>query len=389
VRPNDPVDRIAVIAAALPLFIVGLGGNYEAPDPLHFAALTAGIAGIAGALAHRRWAGFLILGTVLALGVYLRAMVGDNRASDVMLTTNEALTTLFGGSNPYAHVYAMTNPPGGLLGYPPGELAFYAVAHALGANVFRVDMLAGILGLCLIAALAPLIGNGLAALAIGTVAVAVDVIFHSSDGSNDTAASFLVLLGLVALAWSLASRGRVSRTLWWTSAIAFGWVIAFKEYALPIAVFIALFLWRADPRRAGRWIAVVAATIAAFVLPFLAWNPVALVSNVGGALLVHHNIWGRNLWHDALSYVPGAGDAIAPLIPAIMVLALAGASVAFWRYPAPSLGAAFLQGCALVAIIFVFARWTTSVYYVFLTPLAMAGVALTLGTERSLRTPPP
>jgi hypothetical protein len=382
VRPHDPVDRIAVIAAALPLFVVGPGGNYEVPDPLHFAALAAGIAAIAGALARRRWAGPLVLATVLALGIYLRANAGDNRASDVMLTTNEALATLFGGGNPYAHVYAMTNPPGGLFGYPPGELAFYGLAHVLGASVFRVDAIAGILGLCLIAMLAPLIGSGLAALAIGSVAVAVDVIFHSSDGSNDTAASFIALLGLVALAWSLASRGRVSKSLWWASAIAFGWVVAFKEYAIPIAVFVGLFLWRADAPRARRWIAVAAATIGAFVLPFLLWNPVAFVSNVGGALLVHHNVWGRNVWHDALSYVPAALDALAPFIPAIMLLAFAAAAVAFWRRPAAGLGTAFLQGCALVAIVFVFARWTTSVYYTFLTPLAMAGVVLALGDER-------
>ena len=387
----DPVDRVALIAAALPLLIVGMGGNYEQPDAVHFVALIAGGAGIAGAIARKGWAGPVVLLAVLALAVYMRLLAGDNRASDVMLTTNEALGVLASGNNPYAHLYAMTNPPGGPLGYPPGELAFYGLAHVLGANVFRVDMLAGILGLGLIASLAPLVGDGLAALAIGTLAVAVDIIFHSTDGSNDTAASFLVLIGIVSLAWSLASRGRIAQMLWWTSAVAFGWVVAFKEYALPIAIFVALFLWRADARRARGWIAVAAATLALFVLPFLAWDPVAFVSNVGGALLVHQNIWGRNLWHDDLGYLPVAASAIAPEIPVITLFVFALASVAFWRRPAPSLGAAFLQGCALVALIFVLARWTTSVYYVFLAPLALAGVALTLGAERaaSPATPPP
>jgi len=384
----DPVDRTALIAAALPLLIAGMGGNYEQPDIVHFAALIAGIAGLAGAIAHRRWAGLVILIAALGLGVYLRTLAGDNRASDVMLTTNEALGVLAGGNNPYTHAYAMTNPPGGLFGYPPGELAFYGLAHLLGANVFRVDMLAGILGLGLIASLAPLVGDGLAALAIAALAPAVDIIFHSTDGSNDTAASFLVLLGIVALAWSFATRGRLAQALWWTSAIAFGWVIAFKEYALPIAFFVALFLWRADAQRARGWIAVAAATAALFVLPFLAWNPPAFVANVGGALLVHQNVWGRNLWHDDLGFVPVIAEAIAPLIPAITLLAFAGTAVALWRRPAASLGAAFLQGCALVTVVFVLARWTTSVYYVFLAPLAMAGIALTLGAERRLRTPP-
>ncbi|MGA2392632.1 MAG: hypothetical protein ABSH03_04660 [Candidatus Lustribacter sp.] len=190
-----------------------------------------------------------------------------------MLTTNEALGVLGSGHNPYTHVYALTNPPGGLFGYPPGEIAFYGLAHLLGANVFRVDMLAGVLGLGLLASLAPLIGDGLAALALSPLAAAVDVVFHSTDGSNDTAASFLTLAG------------------------------------------------------------------------------------------------------------------IAPLIPALTLFAFGGAAVALWRRPAPSLGAAFLGGCALVALIFVVARWTSSVYYIFLTPLVMAGVTFTLAGEREGQTP--
>ncbi|HEV8020473.1 MAG TPA: hypothetical protein VGP41_04360 [Candidatus Lustribacter sp.] len=380
-RP-DPIDRIASIAAGLPLLIVGSGGNYEVPDPVHFIVLIAGFTGLAGALLNKRWAGLVILLTVLALGVYSRALAGDNRASDVMLATNEALSTLASGQNPYAHVYAYTNPPGSLFGYPPGELAFYGLAWLLHANILRVDMIAGIVGLGVIASLSPLVGDGLAALAVGTVAVSVDVIFHSTDGSNDTAASLLVLIGIVTLAWSFAtSDARTRQTLWWTSAVAFGWVVAFKEYALPIAVFVALFLWRADARRARGWIAAAVGTVAVFVLPFLVWNPVAFVSNVGGALLTHHNIWGRNLWHDILILEPGE-IAIAPLIPALALFAFAGAVVWLWRRPAANLGAAFLQGCALVAFVFFVSRWTTSVYYVFLTPLAMAGVALMLGAER-------
>jgi hypothetical protein len=379
--PQDLVDRIASIAAALPILVIGFGGDYEHPDPIHFALFIAAAAGIAGALLRKRWAGLTVLITVLLAGAYLRTLAGDNRASDVLLATNEALTVLGGGGNPYTHVYTMTNPPGGPFGYPPGELAFYGLAHMFGLNVFRVDMVAGIIGLGLVASLAPLIGEGLAALALMPLAGSVDLIFHSTDGSNDTAASFLLLLGIVALAWSLDVRGRPGRMLWWTSAVAFGWVVAFKEYALPIAVFVALFLWRSDARRARGWIAAATVTAAVFVLPFFVWNPVAFVSNVGGALLLHPDIWGRNVWHDLLSLEPGE-VAIAPLIPAIALAGFAGAAVALWRRPAPSLGAAFLQGCVLVAIIFVLARWTTAVYYVFLTPLVMTGIALTLGAER-------
>jgi hypothetical protein len=377
----DAIDRIALIAATLPLMIFGFGGNYEVPDPVRLVALLAGAVGLAGALSRKRWAGLTVLVAVLVLGVFLRLTTGDNRASDVMLTTNEALNVLTGGGNPYTHTYAMTNPPGGLLGYPPGEVAFYGLAHLIGANVFRVDLFCGIVGLGLIACLAPLAGDGLAALAIGAVGASGDLVFHTTDGSNDTAAAFLTLIGIVALAWSGATRGRGAQALWLTSAVAFGWVVAFKEYALPISVFVALFLWRTDAQRARTWIAVAAATFAVFVVPFLAWNPVAFVTNVGGALLVHQNVWGRNIWHDIMSFEP-ATFGLVPLIPVITLLAFAGAAVALWRRPAPSLGAAFLQGCVLVATIFVLARWTTSVYYVFLAPLVAAGVVLTLGAER-------
>ncbi|MGA2392631.1 MAG: hypothetical protein ABSH03_04655 [Candidatus Lustribacter sp.] len=78
----DPVDRIATIAAGLPLLIVGAGGNYEVPDPVRFAVLIAAGAGIGGALLHKRWAGLVVLITALALGVYVRALSADNRASE-------------------------------------------------------------------------------------------------------------------------------------------------------------------------------------------------------------------------------------------------------------------------------------------------------------------
>ncbi len=386
--PQDPIDRIALIAAALPMLIIGFGGDYEHPEPLHFAIFIAAGIGITGALLRRRWAGLTILLTVLVTGAYMRTLAGDNRASDVMQTTNEALTVLGSGGNPYTHVYMMTNPPGEPFGYPPGELAFYGLAHAFHLNIFRVDMLAGIIALGLIASLAPVIGDGLAALAMMPLAGSVDLVFHSTDGSNDTAASFLALIGIVALVWSFDQRGRMGQALWWTSAVAFGWVVAFKEYALPIAVFVALFVWRSDARRARSWITVMVATTALFVLPFFAWNPVAFVSNVGGALLLHPNIWGRNVWHDLLSLEPGE-VAIAPLIPFIMFAAFAAAAIVLWRRPAQNLGAGFLQGCALVALTFVLARWTTTVYYVFLAPLVMTGIALTLGAERATSPEPP
>jgi len=299
-----------------------------------------------------------------------------------MVTTNEAVGVLFGGGNPYTHAYLMTNPPGGPFGYPPGEILFYSFAHLLGGNVFRVDVACSIFSLGLIAALTPLIGDGLAAVALGVIAYDRDIMFHLVDGSNDNAAAFLVLAGLVALAWSLASSGRNAALLWWISAVAFGWSLAFKEYALPIALFVGLFLWRRDAQAARSWIGVALGTAALFILPFFIWNPVAFVANVGGALVLHANVWGRNIWHDLVALTPLA-DTLAPVIPIVLVLATAGLGVLLWRRPAASLGIAFLQGFALVLVSFMLARWTTSVYYMFCIPVLMGGVVLAFGEQRT------
>jgi hypothetical protein len=375
-------DRVLLIAATLPLFVYGTAGEYERPDPVHFAALVAAVIALSAVATGQRWAGTFVLGAVLALGAYTRAMMSEQRASDVMVTTNEAVGVLFSGANPYTHVFLMTNPPGGPFGYPPGEILFYAFAHLLGGNVFRVDVACSIFSLGLIAALTPLAGDGLAAIALGVIAYDRDIMFHLVDGSNDNAAAFLVLAGVVALAWSLASRGRNAAVLWWVSAVAFGWSLAFKEYALPIALFVALFLWRRDARAAKPWIGAALGTAALFVLPFFAWNPIAFIANVGGALVLHSNVWGRNAWHDAVSFLPFAG-VFTPYIPLVMLAVVLGLAAIFWRREAPSLGIAFMQGLALVAASFMLARWTTSVYYMFCLPVFMGGVVLAFGEQRA------
>ena len=378
----ERVNRIALAAAALTLVMYGIGGEYESANPLHFVALAAGAAGLAAILSRSTWAGSFVLVTTLALGVYLRLIEGVHPGSDVLPATNEALAVLHAGSNPYAHVFAQTVPAGGPFGYPPGEIAFYGLLQLAGADLFRVDRACSLVGLGLIAYLAPLIGDGLAALAIAMLATSPDLIYHISDGSNDTAAALIVLAGIVMLAWARALRGRAASGFWYASAVAFGWAVAFKEYALPIAAFAGWFLWRADAQRARGWIATAAATVALFVVPFFAWNPVAFVANVGGALVVHPDIWGRNVWRDVLTLAwPALEGLPAPVIPAIMLLAAAGLTVAFARRPPGSLGVAVLYGCAVTGTLFVLARWTTSVYYVFLAPVIAAGLVLALGAE--------
>jgi len=372
-------NRVALIAAALPLIFFGIGGDYANPDPLHFWCLIAGGTGLGGALARKRWAGPLVIGALLVLGTLARTRAVDFAGSDVLPATDEAVRVLLGGENPYAHFYTSTIPPGAVFAYPPGEIAYYGLAHLCGVPIARVEHLAAILVLLAIVALAPLAGEGLAALALGIVAASGDLVVRTGDGSNDTSASLLVIAAAVALAWSLASRGRPARALWFASAIGFGWALAFKAYTLPIVVFVALFLWRRDAPAARAWLTALIITVAAFCVPFLVWNPAGFIRNVGGAYLYHPSAYGRNLWRDAVSAWPALAGALQPLIPLITPLAGLAVASLLWRRPARTFGTAFLHGCAVVATLFVFARWTTSVYWVFLAPLGAAGVALAAG----------
>ena len=183
-------------------------------------------------------------------------------------------------------------PPGGLFRYPPGELAFYGLAHVLGANVFRVDEFRGNFRPASYAALAPLIGSGLAALAMVRGSgrrrhLPLD------RRSNDTAASF-------SRSWvSSRSRGRLRiapaasrrRSGGRPQSLRLGRRV--KEYAIP-------------DRRVRRTLSVAGRCGAraaldrrrnrnrpgAFVLLVLGRDPPAFVKRRSGALLVHQDMWG-------------------------------------------------------------------------------------------------
>ena len=379
-RIPDAVERVALVAALLSLLGYGVDGSYEVPEQWHFGALAAAIAGLAAVFTHRAWAGGFTLIAALCVGLREHAIQGDHRASDVMLATNEAIGVLFSGGNPYQHVYLMTNPPGQPFGYPPGEIAFYSLAHLIGNNIFRVDLACGIIVLGIVAAFVPYCGTGITALGLSALGWSNDINFHLTDGSNDNAAALLVIAGFAALVWSASTPGRAGKALWWLSAVALGWAFAFKEYSAPIEFFIALYLWRKDPVRARHWLYALIGTAAFFTLPFLIWDPGALIHNVGGALITHTNIWGRNVWHDWVSFIP-LSDMIAPLIPVLLLACIAVLVVVLWRHPARTFAEALLQGIAVVALTFVMARWTTVVYYVFLLPVSVSAIMLKLGAE--------
>jgi hypothetical protein len=365
----------------LPLLVYGIQGNYEQPDLPHLGMLLGGIACFAGALAHQRWAPYGVLVCALAIGSYERLLNVPFNGNDVMLATNEALGVLGSGANPYAHVYTTTNPPGQPFAYPPGELLLYGLGKLAAGNIFGIDRWLGIANLFVLAALAPIAGASLAALAVAIAALAQPLAFSAANGSNDTAASFLALTAIVLLAGALAARNvRVARGLWWTSALTFGWAIAFKETTVLVYAGVLMYLIR----ERGDWRTYAIGSLgaaAALVLPFVLWNPVGFWRNVVAGLLVHSNVWGRNVWGLLTAVAPDARDVVARYIPSVMVMAFWLVASLCARWPARTLGGAVLQGSAMLATLFLFGRWTTSTYYVELVPIVLAGVALTLADK--------
>ncbi len=212
-------------------------------------------------------------------------------------------------------------------------------------------------------------------------ALAQPLAFSAANGSNDTAASFLALVAIVLLAGALAVRNaRAGRGLWWTSALTFGWAIAFKETTALVYVGVLMYLIR--ERRDWRTYAVGSlGAAAALVLPFVIWNPAGFWHNVVAGLLVHTNVWGRNVWGLLTAIAPDARDAVARYIPSVMVMAFWLVTSLCVRWPARHLGGAVLQGSAMLGTLFLFGRWTTSTYYVELVPIVLAGVALTLADK--------
>jgi hypothetical protein len=123
-----------------------------------------------------------------------------------------------------------------------------------------------------------------------------------------------------------------------------------------------------------RYALVVAAVVAAFILPFFVRDPGAFLDKQLAALTFHDEIWGANILNTLAQY----GDP-SPLVALFLVAALVGTlgSVALVaRWEVPSLGAAALAGAGIVMLPLLLARWTTQPYYVYVGAIAACGVAL-------------
>ena len=292
--------------------------------------------------------------------------------SDVLRATQEALVNLLHGLNPYSVPLTSTIPPGSPLVYPPGELVWYLPAHLLFGDLTRMDTVAGILTIVVIAIAGLRAGWDRVALPAMLYATWGIGAFRAVDGSNDVSAAFMVALALAILVFADRDT-RAGRIAFVLSAIAFGWAVAFKQFAIVILPLVVRHLAVAgrDWRRYGL---VSLATIAVFVLPFLAWDPGAFLSQQLATLTFHTEIWGANipaLLNERFDVTPWVGVFFAAeLLLTVAALAL------LLRARLATIGIAAFGGCAVILIALLLARWTTQPYYAYLGGVASMALAL-------------
>ncbi|HEX4743658.1 MAG TPA: hypothetical protein VFW12_03190 [Candidatus Limnocylindria bacterium] len=287
--------------------------------------------------------------------------------SDVLPATEEAIFVLFAGGNPYTHVMQSTVPVGSPFVYPPGEMLFYMPAYVAGLDLHRVETWTGILTIAAIALTGARAGWGQAALPAMLYATWGIAAFRTTDGGNDVSAAFLVVVAFTALAFP----GRFAFLL---SALAMGWAVAFKQFAvlvLPLALrhlALAGLDWR-------RYALASLGTATVMTLPFFVMDPGAFVRQQVQALTFHQEVWGANLLHALAS----SGTDVSGLLGLFFVLELAltlGAVLLALRSRLDTLGRTLVVACLLVTVPLLLARWTTQSYYVYAVTLALLGIAV-------------
>jgi hypothetical protein len=168
------------------------------------------VLGLLLALSLRFHVGLAAVVALLFVGIDLRATYVGVGYSDVGVVTLAAIERALEGGNPYGVGYAVSSPPGSPFAYGPLTLLWYL--PPVNPRLIELVVSFGIL-----TALAlrgrPL---GLAVFAASPVLAQV-----ATDGSNDTSAGLLVLIGLVTLA-------RAPRA----GALIVGLAIGFKPYVL-------------------------------------------------------------------------------------------------------------------------------------------------------------
>jgi hypothetical protein len=366
-------DRHLALVAVLAGLMWSIGAiDLNAPSIERMGLLLVGISlGVAGALGRH---------VGIAAGLYAVAVGGVERlqrellvnGSDVLRATQEAIDVVLSGGNPYDHRMLSTDPIGSPFVYPPGEILFYLLPYRGAGEIGRVETWTGILTIAALAVAGARVGAGRASLVAMLYAVWGIAAFRTTDGGNDVSAAFLVVIGLVALAFASlpGPRGRVAFVV---SAVALGWAVAFKQFALlawPLVVrhlAVAGAPWR-------RYLLVSGGLAAAITLPFFLWAPGPFLARQWQALTFHDDVWGANLLN-TLGQLRPASDLVGIFFVLELIATVALLAVGL-RARVPTIGAAALLAAGVLTVPLLLARWTTQSYFVYAATIAAAGLVL-------------
>lgn len=370
-RVNSQTATLAACVVALFWAVEGIDVNEPQIERFGIlvAALVLGWSAIRGAPSAAAWTSYV--GVLVAISERLRRTPLLD-GSDVLRATQESLTIVSQGGNPYSSFLQSTVPPGSPFVYPPGELAWYAIATRF-VDITHVDSWAGVL---IVAAIA------VAGFAVGFDAVVLPAMLYAAwgiagyraiDGSNDVSASALLVFACVTLVFARGD-GPWPRRAFIASAVLFGWAIAFKQFSLLVLPPVAKHLSTAGAQW-RRYVLVALGVAAAFVLPFFLRDPGAFVGTQIQAITFHDEIWGTNILNTLKQFDDPSG--LLPLFALVEIVGtLALVALVVMRWDAPTLGLAVLVGAGLVLVPLLFAKWTTQPYYAYIGGVMAVGLAL-------------
>jgi hypothetical protein len=322
----------------------------------------------------------------VAGGVALRLTTAAYSGSDVLTATIEALKTVAAGQSPYHHVYTTTNPQGQPFPYLPGELTLYAIQQRVFGTLADHDRWWSIGAVVAVASLMPACGARVA-LATALLAVSSTNVLIGVDGSNDTGLLFLLALAIVGLTYASraasAGKTRLAAVLYAVSAAFFGWALAFKALAWVVFPFVVRAV--AANRRVVYLLGAVVVSLA-FCVPFAIATPVDFMHSVGAGFTSHSNIWGFNVWSALNAYKPDLTNWLMRYAVGITVFATLFTLMTLWAKKPATLGAALLQSCMVLAVMFLFARWTSLAYYAYLFGVLALAIA-TFGFDSEMPQP--
>lgn len=223
------------------------------------AGLSIFVIGILLALSLRFDVGALALIAFFVVGVDLRFESIGSGFSDVGVVVRAGIDLAVSGGNPYGVGYAVSSPPGAPFAYGPLALLWYLAV----AEPWVMELVVSIVILVLLT----LRGGPMGLAIYATMPILAGL---ASDGSNDTSAGLLLLVGLVLME-------RMPRT----GAFVLGLAIAFKPYAL--AWLPPLFMWAG----AGALVAALFGAAIFWLPALIIWGPGAILRSFQLAESVH------------------------------------------------------------------------------------------------------